>query len=209
VSSSGLFIPGWGAQAGYYRRAMPPGWEVAQPPSFGASRGSTDIYREWLRTEWRAHGEPPALAGHSYGAALAVAGTAAGEVEPERLVLVNPAGLPLTKSFVRCAVDFSRRFWWFPLGDLARSARHLVAHPVDAVRLARAVYALDLREQLEELKRRGIRCTVVATRSDTLSPPQLGRRVAEYAGGEYRELDAPGGHLWFLRAPDLLRQQLA
>ena len=43
----------------------------------------------------------------------------------------------------------------------------------------------------------------------TALPPDLCRRFATLCHGEYRELDAPGGHLWLLRSPELLAAELA
>ena len=71
------------------------------------------------------------------------------------------------------------------------------------------VRAIDLSEELERLHDRGVPCTVVAASTDTLTRPSLCRRVAVLCGGEYREVDVPGGHLWFLRARDLFASELS
>ena len=56
------------------------------------------------------------------------------------------------------------------------------------------VRAIDLREELEQLRKRGLPCTeTVAASTDTLTPPSPRRRVAALCGGDYRELDVPGG----------------
>ena len=39
--------------------------------------------------------------------------------------------------------------------------------------------------------------------------PGLCRRTARLCGGDYHEVDAGGGHLWFLRAPALLAAELS
>jgi pimeloyl-ACP methyl ester carboxylesterase len=208
---SGLFVPGWGAHAGLYRAAMPAGWDVLDPPSFGATDGLLQAYRDWLRAECRDRPQPVHLGGHSFGAALAVFAAADGEVAVDRLVLVNPAGLPLTKPALLMLRDFLCRLGggWFPLSEAARSVGETLARPRAAMRLGREVRALNLYDKFRQIERRHIRCTVVAASSDTLTPPALCRRVASLSGGEYRELDVDGGHLWFLRAPGLLKEQLA
>jgi hypothetical protein len=129
----------------------------------------------------------------------------------DRLVLVNPAVLPLTKPVPVMLFDFFRGVaaGWFPPGEASRSVRKVVFHPVVARRLGMDVRRLDLAADLERLRERGIGTTVVGVSTDTLTTPVQSRRVAELAGAEYRELDTEGGHLWFLRRPDLLAAELS
>jgi pimeloyl-ACP methyl ester carboxylesterase len=149
--------------------------------------------------------------GHSFGAVLAVHAALAEGVEVERLVLVSPSALPLDKPVPLMFWDFSRRVaaGWFPPREAARAVRQVLFHPLLARRLGMEVRAIDLSEELARLRDRGVPCTVVAASTDTLTPPSLCRRVAELCGGDYREVDVPGGHLWFLRAHDLLASELA
>lgn len=192
---------------------MPEGWQILEPPSFAAAGGGVAGYRRWLRDECRARAGswPLVLAGHSFGAALAVLAAADDEVAVARLVLVNPAGLPLSKPVALMLVDFSRRLLagWFPAGAAVRCIAAVVAHPRLASRLGREVRGLDLHAQLSELRRRGIPCTVIGVSTDTLTPPEHCRRIAALTGGDYHELAADGGHLWFLRTPLLLQAELA
>ena len=46
-----FFVPGWGARASLYRGALPPAWEVLQPPSFRSTHGRIEATFEWLRGE--------------------------------------------------------------------------------------------------------------------------------------------------------------
>jgi homoserine acetyltransferase len=39
---------------------------------------------------------------------------------------------------------------------------------------------------------------VIACASDTLTPVDHCRRIAQLSGGGYREIDAAGGHMWML-----------
>jgi len=210
VSVSGLFVPGWGAHAGIYRGAVPAGWEILDPPTFVASGATVVAYRRWIVERCRGRPGPLTLAGHSFGAVLAVHAALADGVEVERLVLVSPSALPLDKPVPLMLWDFSRRVaaGWFPLREAARSVRQVLLHPLLARRLGMEVRAIDLSEELECVRDRGVPCTVIAASTDTLTPPSLCRRVAELCGGDYRELDVPGGHLWFLRARDLLAGEL-
>jgi pimeloyl-ACP methyl ester carboxylesterase len=211
VTVSGLFIPGWGAHAGIYRGTVPAGWAIPDPPTFVACGATVAAYRRWIVERCRSRRGPFTLAGHSFGAVLAVHAALAGGAEIDRLVLVSPSALPLDKPVPLMLWDFSRRVaaGWLPPRDAARAARQVVFHPLLARRLGMEVRAIDLSEDLARVRDRGLPCTVIAASTDTLTPPSLCRRVAELCGGEYRELDVPGGHLWFLRARDLLAGELS
>jgi pimeloyl-ACP methyl ester carboxylesterase len=206
-----LFIPGWGAHASLYRDALPASWEVIQPPSFRATGGAIEAYPVWLAAELGRRTGPLVLGGHSFGAALAVLAAARGDADVERLVLVEPAGLPLSKPKSRALRDFGRQLVTgvYPLAPAAVSVGTTLVAPRAALRLARAVYALDLSRELAELRDRGIRCTVLAADSDTLTPPDHCRRIAELAGARFEQLRVGGGHVWFLVAGSQLRVRLA
>ena len=208
---SALFVPGWGARASIYRTALPPGWEVLEPPTFRATGGSLGAYTTWLQDELDRRTGPFVLGGHSFGAALSVLAAARGDAEIERLALVDPAGLPLSKPMYLCLRDFARQLATgiYPVRPAVQSIGSALVAPRAAMRLARAVYALDLRRELAEFRSRGLPCTVLAAGTDTLTPPAHCRTVASLAGGDYHELDVSGGHVWFLAAAPLLRSRLA
>jgi pimeloyl-ACP methyl ester carboxylesterase len=201
-----LFIPGWGARASIYRDALPPGWEVLQPPSFRATGGAIEAYPAWLADELARRTGPITLGGHSFGAALAVLAAVRGDADVERLVLVDPAGLPLSKPKSRALRDFGRQLVTgvYPVAPALASVGTALVAPRAALRLARSVYALDLSRELAEL--RGIPCTVLAADSDTLTPPEHCRRVAELSGATFEQFAVRGDHVWFLVAGRLLRQ---
>jgi pimeloyl-ACP methyl ester carboxylesterase len=196
----GVFIPGWGASAALYRGLVPGDWDVLEPPSFRASKGALGAYRAWLRDELARRPGPITLGGHSFGAALAVLAANDGHANIDRLVLVGPAGLPLSKPLGRSMRDFGAQVvtGLYPLVEAVRLTRAALAAPNSALRLAQAVRRLDLRSELRSLRGKGVPCTVVAADTDTLTTPAHCRAIAELAGGDYRELSVGGGHMWFL-----------
>ena len=210
TARSRLFVPGWGAPASLYRRGLPEGWEVLELPSFRQTGGDLDRYREWLLEAVDARQHPMTLAGHSMGGALAVL-TAAREPEwVERLILVSPAGLPLAKPLRRSALTGLGQILrgCYPLAAFRRMGANTLSAPRAALRLARDVHDLDLTPELQQLHAQGIPCTVVACSSDRLTTCAHCRRVAELVGADYRELEAPGGHIWVITEPERLEREL-
>src|SRR6185437_7191799 len=92
-----------------YRRGMPAGWTVLEPPSFRRTGGDFEAYREWLRAAIAGQGEPVALAGHSMGGALAVLAALEQPERIERLILFSPAGLPLRRPIAAIALTGLRQ----------------------------------------------------------------------------------------------------
>jgi pimeloyl-ACP methyl ester carboxylesterase len=202
---SRVFVPGFGALPSFYRDALASDWTVHEPPSF-RDGPSLEARGAALRAMLDRSTAPLTLAGHSMGAALAVAAALERPERVERLFLVAPAGLPLGKPIALSLRDFcgqvaSRMYAW---RELAIAARSVLAAPRAALGLAHAVRALDLTEQLGELRRLGVRCDVVGCVSDTLTPVAHCREIARLAGARYREVDAAGGHMWMLAEPAAL-----
>ena len=207
----GLFLPGYGARAHSYERGLPEGWEPLQPPFPVLASGSLEQLRAWLVRDLRGRPRRVALAGHSMGAALAVLAAASAPERVSRLVLVAPAGLPLSKPARECLADFlrslkagrySREDVLPSLGDLARAPRA-------AVRLARTLQRLDLSRQMEHVRAAGIPATVIACSTDTLTTPESAHRAASLLGARYRELRLGGGHVWMFGGWDRLASELA
>ena len=197
-----LFVPGFGARASFYRDALGPGWSLHDPPPFRSHAGFS-AHVDALRRRIEAFGEPVTLAGHSLGAAAAVAATVHSPELVARLLLIAPAGLPLTKPMRESAREFraQMRAGVYPRAELRAALRDLAAAPVSAYRLARSVRALDLHSELDGLRRAGVECEVVGCAGDTLTPIDHCRRIAELAGARFSEVAARGGHMWMVVDP--------
>lgn len=201
-----IFLPGFGARAASYAEGLPSGWLPLQPPPPSVTRGRLDDLVVWLSEELVRRPRPTIVAGHSMGAALAILAAARHPHCISRLVLVAPAGLPLTKPVRESAADFVRQLTTgtHRIRDAANAAAELAAAPRSTFRLIRALRRLDLREEMALIRRQGTPVTVIGCDSDTLTPPRHCREIAELLGGSYRELRLEGGHVWmFGRWPSL------
>jgi pimeloyl-ACP methyl ester carboxylesterase len=195
----GYFLPGWGAPPSLYAAGLPAGWTTLRAPSFALTKGSLERYVDWLAAIVAAEPRPVALGGHSMGAALAIMAAHRHPARVDRLVLVGPAGLPLTKPLAASLRDFARQLAGraYPR-EVARSIADGARAPRAALRLARAVRALELERELASLRAWGVPCHVVACTSDTLTTSAHCERIATLAAADYRELRLPGGHMWML-----------
>ena len=210
LAAAHLFVPGWGAGPELYEQGLPTGWIALEPPSFRRGRGSFECYRRWLVDEVRSRGAPVVLGGHSMGAALSVAVAAEIPEQVGGLLLISPAGLPLTKPIRRSIVDFSAQVarGRYPLRSVVRGAAGVLAAPRPAFDLARRVRSLDLSTEMQRVRRHRVPTTVVGCVTDTLVTIRHCREAARLLGADYRELTLPGGHMWMLGASDQLRREL-
>ena len=201
-----IFLPGFAACAAMYARGLPPGWRAAQPPPPKQTQGSLAVLAGWALREISIQPGRTVLAGHSMGAALAILVAAAAPRQVESLLLIAPAGLPLTKPVRRSARDLLLQLAWrtHRLADVATSAEELVRAPRAATRLVRSLRRLDLTEQMRLIRARGTRVTVVACSTDTLVTPAQCHAASRLLGADYRQLDLDGGHVWMFRNPDVL-----
>ena len=189
-------MPGWGAEASAYAPGLPPGWRALTPPPFHAASRFED-YVEWLDDELRTE-RRVLLAGHSMGGALAVLAAAERPDAVERLTLISPAGLPLSKPMLRSGLQFftqvaQRRF---PVKQAATSIAGVAAAPKAALRIALEVRRLDLTPQMQSLAAAGVPVTVIGCSSDTLVTAESCRHAATLLGARYDELEVEGGHMW-------------
>jgi pimeloyl-ACP methyl ester carboxylesterase len=208
---TGLFLPGWGATAGLYAAGLPEGWKALELPSFRQSRGEFFVYHRWLADELVRQPAPVALGGHSMGAVLALLAAIDRPELVQRLVLVSPAGIPLTKTMRASTATFVRQVAGgrYRLGHLGWMVGGVAMAPLSALKLARDVHGLDVRPALERFDVARVPCTVVGCTTDTLTPPAHCRELAAALGADYREVDARDGHIWPVTQPQLLAAELS
>jgi pimeloyl-ACP methyl ester carboxylesterase len=211
VGATHLFVPGFGAGPGLYEDCLPGGWIALEPPSFRRGQGSFERYRRWLVDEVRSRGAPVVLGGHSMGAALSVAVAAEIPEHVGGLLLISPAGLPLTKPVRRSLADFLRQVvqGQYPMLSVLRGVAAVLAAPRSALDLARRIRALDLSAEMRRVRHHSIPTTVVGCVTDTLVTIRHCREAARLLDADYRELSLPGGHMWMLEASDQLHGELA
>jgi pimeloyl-ACP methyl ester carboxylesterase len=205
----GLFVPGWGAIARLYEPGLPCGWKALELPSYRRTRGDFSNYRRWLTEEVLER--PLELGGHSMGGTLALLAAIERPELVQRLVLVSPAGLPLTKTMRSSTATFVRQAasGRYRPRHLGWMVGRVAASPFSAHRLARSVHRLDLRPELPRFDVERVPCTVVGCSTDTLTPPAHCRELAAALGADYREVEAPDGHIWPVTQPQLLAAVLS
>lgn len=201
TASEKIFLPGWGATGSLYRPGLPAGWTTIDPPSFRSNAGSFAAGTRWLITELDRRTRPIVLAGHSMGAALAIAAAAARPESVVGLLLISPAGLPLTKPMAKSLAEFAAQAarGRYPVAETARSIRSTMRAPRCALRLARAVHGADLSAEMAAVRRAAIETTVIGCATDTLVTTDHCRRAAALLGASYQDLPLDGGHMWMLR----------
>jgi pimeloyl-ACP methyl ester carboxylesterase len=206
----GLFVPGWGATAGLYVAGLPEGWEALELPSFRTTRGELSAYRRWLGAEITRGRTPVALAGHSMGGALALLAAVDQPELLEKLILLSPAGLPVSKPLRASMATFAGQVarGCYPTGELCRALARTATAPRAALRVARSVHDLDLTPELERIRTHRVPCTVVGCASDELTTPAHCRRLATLLNATYREVDASEGHIWMITEPHRLANEL-
>lgn len=192
-----VFLPGFGARARAYAAGLPSAWVALQPPPPGGADPLTG-YVDWLEDELERRAGPILVAGHSMGAAIAILAAARRPDVVAGLVLIGPAGLPLSKPIRASAVDFVRQVATgrHRADDVAASAFELSRRPRATLRLIGRLRALDLRREMERVREAGVPVTVVSCDTDTLTSPVQCARAAAHLGARHRELHLDGGHVW-------------
>lgn len=193
-----LFLPGFGARARSYDDGLPSGWESLQPPPPSVTGGSLTVLADWVAGEIARRPGPAFIAGHSMGAALAILVAARNPGAVSGLLLIAPAGLPLSKPLRASASDFARQLvtGTHRVGDALTSATELLTAPAGTIRLIRSLRRLDLRRQMKSIRDAGTPVTVIGCASDTLTTPAHCVSAATMLGGRYHELRLDGGHVW-------------
>jgi pimeloyl-ACP methyl ester carboxylesterase len=205
-----LFVPGWGAPAGFYRRGLPEKWEGLELPTFTATHGHIDAYRSFVRNRIVRTNGRVTLAGHSMGGALAILAAADEPERIEKLILLSPSGLPISKSLPAIAITFGGQIvrGRFPTRELCHAVANIAVAPDAALRLARELHELDLTPELERLSAGTTTCTVIASTKDRLTTPEHCRQLAALLNATYRELDTRDGHIWPITEPERLKAEL-
>jgi pyochelin biosynthesis protein PchC len=206
-----IFLPGFGARATAYVEGLPAGWEALQPPPVSSTGGSLDALGRWLTDELLRRPGPVILGGHSMGAALAVVVASRSPELVAGLVLVSPAGLPLTKPIHQSARDLARQVvrGRHRVADVATSAREMLAAPIATRRLIRTLRVLSLEREMERVRNAGIPASVIGCATDTLTTPAHCAATARLLGGGYRELGTSGGHVWMFGRWRLFERELS
>jgi pimeloyl-ACP methyl ester carboxylesterase len=206
----GLFVPGWGATAGLYRPGLPEGWVALELPSFRSTGGDFRAYGRWLVAEMARRPSPSPVAGHSMGGTLALLAAAEQPELVEQVIMLSPAGLPLTKPMRASIRTFARQVLrgCYPARELGRMSLGAAAAPRSALRLARTVHGLDLAPELERIRASGVRCTIVGCASDELTTGAHCRELATALGADYREVQAGDGHIWPITEPERVAEEL-
>lgn len=179
-------------------------------PAFRSTGGDLGIYRRWLADEIARRPMPVVVAGHSMGGALALLAAADRPEHVEQVVMLSPAGLPLTKPMRASVRTFARQVLrgCYPAGELGRMVTGAVAAPRSALKLARTVHRLDLAPELERIRASGVRCTIVACSRDELTTSAHCRTLASALDADFREIEAAEGHIWPVTEPELLAREL-
>lgn len=199
MAKSCLFLPGFSARGSLYRPGLPRGWVALDPSLLGNTRGRFQAYRRWLTDDLIRRGRPVSLAGHSMGAALAIAAAADRPDLVKRLILFSPAGLPLSKPFRDSLWLLARHVLegLYPAREVAATLGETIKRPWATYRLAREAHDLDLSEEMKRVAAAGISSLVVACDSDTLTTPAICQAVAANLGGDYEQVEG-AGHMWML-----------
>ena len=212
-----LFLHGWALGQHSYKRPLSRlarmGCRVYAPaqPGFG---GTPDLpgdqfdfggYAAWAAAFLDAVGvaEPALVIGHSFGGGVSIQ---LAHDQPEKvrsLVLVNSIGTP------RPLWDWAVRFPTNALpGELTRmlpvvledALPNLVRNPRSLWRVGNLARRADLRQELEELKRRKLPVVVLWGDKDRIVPKESFAAMCAALGSEGEVIN--GNHSWLLADPD-------
>jgi pimeloyl-ACP methyl ester carboxylesterase len=149
---------------------------------FGKSRGHRFVLSEAadsLHTWMGRLGVPRAsLVGHSMGGFIVADMAARFPETVDRLVLVNAAALPFDYGHLQHAVGLARALPRLPLGFLTVLATDSYrAGPLTLLRAGRQLLRTDIRHQLAAIQAPTL---LIWGERDSVVPPRIGRRLAEF-----------------------------
>jgi pimeloyl-ACP methyl ester carboxylesterase len=221
-----VFLHGWGLGSRAYRRAIRRiarrGCRVYAPalPGLGGTRdlpsprrtiaGYADWVDEFMAT--MQIDEPAMVIGHSFGGGVA---TKLAHAHPDRvgyLVLLNSVGGVTERPVWMWPFHLARELLPPREGlDMLLAMRHdvvdnLTHHPAGLVRVGHLARTADLREELGELRRRGLPVLALTTERDGVIPKPAFAALCRAIGTEGEVLG--GRHSWLLSNPDTFDQVL-
>ena len=224
-----LFLHGWGLgpYRNVVRRLAQEGCLVIAPsqPGFGGTQGlaGEDFtiagYARWAAAFLDALGmdEPVVVVGHSFGGGVAIRLAYDAPERVRSLVLVNSIGGAAWRHGHRLRSLAERPLWdWglhlpsdvWPVAQatkvvpvlLSDLLPNLLRNPFGIMRVANLSRRVDLTDELEELKRRGMPVTVLWGARDGLIPRESFEALCGALGAVGHVVD--GSHSWILADPD-------
>lgn len=195
-----------------YAPAMPGFAGTADLPRRSMSMGG---YGDWVDTFMATVEieEPALVIGHSFGGGVAIK---LAQSHPDRvgyLVLLNSVGGVTDRPIWNWAWRFWRELFPTRQGiEIARAMRddlvaNLVRNPLGLVRAGELARSADLRDELSELRERGLPVLALTTKSDGVIPRAAFEALCSAVGTEGRVLS--GRHSWLLADPDSFDDVLA
>jgi pimeloyl-ACP methyl ester carboxylesterase/predicted amino acid-binding ACT domain protein len=222
-----VFLHGWALGSRAYKRAvrrlMRRGCRVYAPsmPGFG---GTADLpgpsisiadYADWTDAFMAAVDidEPALVVGHSFGGGVAIK---LAQAHPERvsyLVLLNSVGVVTERPIWEWALRLCGEILPTRQGvETMRAMRddfvaNLVRNPIGLLRAGELARKADLREELAELRERGLPVLALMTTDDGVIPKTAFEALCNAVGTEGQMLS--GRHSWLLADPDSFDEVLA
>lgn len=222
-----VFLHGWALGSRAYKRAvrrlMRRGCRVYAPsmPGFG---GTADLdgpsvsiadYAAWVDAFMEVVGisEPALVVGHSFGGGVAIK---LAQAHPHRvgyLVLLNSVGVVAERPIWEWAMGLCGELLPTRHGiETMRAMRddfvaNLVRNPLGLIRAGELARRADLRDELEELRDRGLPVLALMTTGDGVIPRHAFEALCNAVGTEGRTV--PGRHSWLLADADSFDEVLA
>jgi pimeloyl-ACP methyl ester carboxylesterase/glycine cleavage system regulatory protein len=222
-----VFLHGWALGSRAYKRAvrrlMRRGCRVYAPsmPGFG---GTADLpgpsvsiadYAGWTEAFMDAVGigEPALVVGHSFGGGVAIK---LAQTYPDRvgyLVLLNSVGVATNRPVWEWALRLGGELLPTRQGiETMRAMRddfvaNLVRNPLGLIRAGELARKADLRDELAELRERGLPVLALMTTDDGVIPRTAFEALCNAVGTDGRLVS--GRHSWLLADPDSFDEVLA
>lgn len=222
-----VFLHGWALGSRAYKRSIRRltnrGCRVYAPalPSFGGTAdlpaSSMDVggYARWVAEFMDEVGieEPALVIGHSFGGGVAIKLARENPARVRYLVLLNALGSGNRRPPWEWAIGFGTEFWPPSSAlELVQALRsdlfpNLVRNPVGVFRVGIMAMGTDLRNEMTELRKRGVPVLALTSEGDRLIPRSAFETVCDTVGVDGRVVS--GGHAWLLVDPDSFEEVLS